>query len=152
MKPEKMAAKISGLKRVSEFDQMKPFNDLTGRQFGFLVVAAHAGTHQHRRYWKVHCRLCGGSKVVAAHNLLCGRSKSCGCVGRAKARERMSTLMAAVKFEALKAQGMSDADAEAVLADYFMRLFGMQGFLDPSAVGAEATSRDEECIPPSGMQ
>jgi hypothetical protein len=69
--------------------QMKPFNDLTGREFGFLIVVAHSGTHEHRRYWKVHCRLCGGSKVVAAQNLLCGRSKSCGCVARAKARERM---------------------------------------------------------------
>jgi hypothetical protein len=94
---------------------MKPFNDLTGRQFGFLVVAAHACTYKHRRYWKVHCRLCGGSKVVAAQNLLSGRSKSCGCVARAKARERMTILMIGEKYAAFKAQGMTDAEARAAM-------------------------------------
>jgi hypothetical protein len=94
---------------------MKPYNDLTGRQFGFLVVAAHARTYKHRRYWKVRCTLCGGDKVIAAQNLLCGRSKSCGCVARAKARERMTLLMTVEKFAAFKAQGMTEAEAQAAM-------------------------------------
>jgi hypothetical protein len=94
---------------------MKPFNDLTRRQFGFLVVTAHAGTYKHRRYWKVRCTLCGGGKVIAAQNLLCGRSKSCGCVPRAKARQRMTLLMTVEKFAAFKEQGMTEAEARAAM-------------------------------------
>jgi hypothetical protein len=92
---------------------MKPFNDLTGRQFGFLVVVAHAGTHERRRYWNVHCRLCGGTKVVMAQNLLSGRAKSCGCVAQAKARERMTLLMCADKYATCIQQGKTDAEARA---------------------------------------
>ena len=70
---------------------------------------------KHRRYWKVRCTLCGGDKVIAAQNLLCGRSKSCGCVARAKARERMTLLMIVEKFAAFKAQGMTEAEARAAM-------------------------------------
>ena len=100
---------------------MKPFADLTGKQFGMLRVLTHAGTHRHRRHWKVECR-CGRSKVVLATNLLQERSKSCGCVARAKASERMRTQMNATaivknaaNYVAFRRKGMTDAEARAAM-------------------------------------
>jgi hypothetical protein len=104
---------------------MKPYNDLTGRQFGFLVVAAHARTYKHRRYWKVRCTLCGGDKVIAAQNLLCGRSKELRmrCPGKS-ARE-------------------NDAP------DDCRKVRSIQSSRDD---GSGGTSSDEACILPNGMQ
>src|SRR5262249_2359094 len=93
----------------------RQINDLTGREFGFLVVVAYAGTLQRRRYWKVRRTLCGRTKVVMAQNLLSGRSKSCGCVAQAKARERMTLLMCTEKAAALVKQGMPEAEIKAAL-------------------------------------
>ena len=91
--------------------RVKPFNDLTGRQFGFLRVIACSGIYRHRRYWRVKCERCGRHKVVLATNLISGRSRSCGCVGREKASARMQHLMLIEKLprliekaELLKAQ------------------------------------------------
>ena len=72
---------------------MKRFHNLTGRQFGFLRVIACSGTYRHRRYWKVKCERCGRDHVVLGTNLVSGRSRSCGCVGREKASARMQGLM-----------------------------------------------------------
>jgi len=70
---------------------LKPFNNLTGRKFGFLDVIAYAGTDRHgRRKWRVQCEQCGRTKIVLAANLLSGQSKSCGCTAYRKAAERMS--------------------------------------------------------------
>ena len=69
---------------------MRQFNDLTGKLFGSLKVQAYAGTDRHgRRKWRVCCARCGGEKIVLAANLLSGRSKTCGCAQREKARQRM---------------------------------------------------------------
>jgi hypothetical protein len=92
---------------------MKGFHDLTGRQFGFLRVAAHVGVHRGRRYWKVEC-LCGRPKVVLAANLLSGRSTSCGCVARAKASARMTVFMLAEKSAAMRDKGMT---SKAIMAE-----------------------------------
>jgi hypothetical protein len=90
MNREKMAAKISGLKRVSEFDQMKPFADLTGKQFGMLRVLGYAGKDKHRKArWWVYCEGCTQVKFVRGANLLSGRIKSCGCLRRYRAHVRM---------------------------------------------------------------
>ena len=94
---------------------MKAFNDLTGREFGFLKVVAFQCTYKHRRYWKIRCTLCGRAKVVMAQNLLSGRSKSCGCIARAKARERMTLLMIVEKATALMEQGKSDSEVKAAM-------------------------------------
>jgi len=72
---------------------MKRFHDLTGQKFGFLRVTGYGSTHQHRRYWRVKCERCGRRKVVLATNLVSGRSRSCGCIGREKASARMQGLM-----------------------------------------------------------
>ena len=67
------------------------FNDLTGRLFGSLKVLAYAGTDRHgRRKWRVCCGRCGNEKIALAANLLRGRTKTCGCGQREKARQRMT--------------------------------------------------------------
>ena len=39
---------------------VRSFNDLTGRKFGFLRILEYAGTDRHRRrQWRVHCEQCG---------------------------------------------------------------------------------------------
>ena len=69
---------------------MRRFNDLTWKLFGSLKVIAYAGTDRHgRRKWRVCCARCGNEKIALAANLLSGRSKSCGCAQREKARQRM---------------------------------------------------------------
>lgn len=69
---------------------MRRFNDLTWKLFGSLKVLAYAGSDRHgRRKWRVCCARCGGEKIVLAANLLSGRSKTCGCAQREKARQRM---------------------------------------------------------------
>jgi hypothetical protein len=78
---------------------MSPFNKLTGKLFGSLRVIVYAGTDRHgRRKWRVGCCRCGREKIVLAANLLAGlkpsartsgRTRTCGCVQREKARQRM---------------------------------------------------------------
>ena len=69
---------------------MKQFKDLTGKLFGSLKVFAYAGTDRHgRRKWRVCCARCGNEKIALAANLLSGRTKTCGCAQREKARQRM---------------------------------------------------------------
>ncbi len=69
---------------------MRRFNNLTGKLFGSLKVLAYAGTDRYgRRKWRVCCARCGGEKIALAANLLSGRTKTCGCAQREKARQRM---------------------------------------------------------------
>jgi hypothetical protein len=69
---------------------VRQFNDLTWKLFRSLKVFAYAGTDRHgRRKWRVCCARCGGEKIVLAANLLSGRTKTCGCAQREKARLRM---------------------------------------------------------------
>jgi hypothetical protein len=104
----KMVSQVSENRR-EDSRAMKPFNDLTGRKFGFLRVIAYAGTDDHRRrMWRVQCEQCGRTKRVLAANLLSGRSKSCGCVAYSKARTRMKWLMLGEKM----ANGMTMEQAK----------------------------------------
>jgi hypothetical protein len=82
----------NGCGTVRERQQIvRRFNDLTGKLFGSLKVLAYAGTDRHgRRKWRVCCARCGDEKIALAANLLSGRSKTCGCVQREKARQRMT--------------------------------------------------------------
>ena len=86
---------------------VRSFNDLTGRKFGFLRIVAYAGTDRHRRrQWRVQCEQCGHTVTVLAQNLLSGRSKNCGCIRWLKARERMTVLMLAERYAAACAKGL----------------------------------------------
>ena len=55
------------------------FQDLTGRKFGRLTVVERATKPGEKVRWLCQCE-CGGSKVVEARNLTCGKTKSCGCL------------------------------------------------------------------------
>ena len=91
---------------------MKPFNDLTGRNFGFLRVIAYAGVDKYRRRkWRVHCSQCGWDVTVLAQNLLAGRSKNCGCTRWAKAKSRMKFLMLVEKCSKLQEEGLTEEQA-----------------------------------------
>ena len=60
---------------------MKPFNDLTGREFGDLRVTGYAGSDKHRKArWWVYCEICTQVKMVRGDNLVSGKTKSCGCL------------------------------------------------------------------------
>ena len=60
------------------------FEDLTGRQAGWLVVIAYAGRDARgRARWRCRCDRCKQNTViVAAYHLRAGRIKSCGCYRR----------------------------------------------------------------------
>ncbi len=53
--------------------------DLTGQQFGRLLVVARAGTRSSRAMWRCRC-VCGREIVVAGKSLRCGNTRSCGCL------------------------------------------------------------------------
>ena len=92
---------------------VRSFNDLTGRKFGFLRVVEYAGTDRHRRrQWRVQCEQCGHTVTVLAQNLLSGRSKNCGCIRWLKARERMMVLMLAERYAAARAKGLTEQEAK----------------------------------------
>ncbi|WP_087223080.1 transcriptional regulator [Blautia sp. An249] len=52
--------------------------DLTGRRFGKLVALSRAQNQNGRTCWLCRCD-CGREKIVAAHELKAGKTKSCGC-------------------------------------------------------------------------
>ncbi len=61
---------------------MGKYKDLAGKRFGRLSVIEYAETDKHRRaLWKCVCD-CGQESVAAGANLLCGHTKSCGCLFR----------------------------------------------------------------------
>ena len=89
---------------------------VTGKLFGSLRVIAYAGTDRHgRRKWRVGCCRCGKEKTVLAANLLSGRSKTCGCVQREKARQRMT---GAARLSHALGQSMMEAFAWDGAADH----------------------------------
>lgn len=54
--------------------------DLTGRRFGRLVAQSLYGKNKHRQnVWLCKCD-CGRTSKVTAHNLLAGKTQSCGCL------------------------------------------------------------------------
>lgn len=55
-------------------------NDLTGMQFGHLLAIEPAGKTKDRHIlWKCVCE-CGNITYVSSHSLICGCTKSCGCM------------------------------------------------------------------------
>lgn len=59
---------------------MPKFIDLTGQRFGRLVAIKRATNIKKRTMWECKCD-CGRTKVVDAHSLRLGHTKSCGCLG-----------------------------------------------------------------------
>lgn len=64
----------NGNSRNCGHNRKKPYNDLTGRRFGSLVVLEYTGSSM----YKCKCD-CGTVKEVAAGNLLNGGTVGCGC-------------------------------------------------------------------------
>jgi hypothetical protein len=53
--------------------------DITGQKFGKLTAIKQKGSDKKRnKLWLCKCS-CGKKTTVIANNLICGRSKSCGC-------------------------------------------------------------------------
>lgn len=61
--------------------------DLTGQRFGRLVVLSRAPNDGRRTVWNCRCD-CGETKPIRAEGIMCGDSKSCGCLKADKARAR----------------------------------------------------------------
>ena len=68
--------------------------DLSGKRFGRLIVLQEEEPHytkggSKKRMWLCKCD-CGKTKIVNGNSLVCGRTKSCGCLlvdnGRAKSK------------------------------------------------------------------
>lgn len=57
--------------------------DLTGRQFGNLTVLHRVKNHKGKTCWQCRCS-CGGKHIASAHDLKCGKVKSCGCLRHQK--------------------------------------------------------------------
>lgn len=55
--------------------------DLTGARFGRLLVTHRLENDGSARVWLTKCD-CGSTKAVRARALLCGETKSCGCLRR----------------------------------------------------------------------
>lgn len=79
-----------GCKRI-EWLRSRPFENLTGRRFGKLIVLGHAGVIDRQRRWRLKCD-CGTILVARAVSLLHGHTRSCGCLRWDKCRDRMETL------------------------------------------------------------
>jgi hypothetical protein len=67
---------------------MPAFIDLSGQRFGRLVVVDRAQKEWKGAAWRCRCD-CGGEVVVRAGSLSYGQSRSCGCLQREGAAERM---------------------------------------------------------------
>ena len=62
----------------------QPFEDLTGREFGKLKVTSLHSCGP-RANWNCVCE-CGKEKVVWAWDIQSGKTRSCGCVSKARKR------------------------------------------------------------------
>ncbi len=71
------------------FIRFKPFHDLTGQTFGRLRVLAFKGFTEktHRSQFLCACE-CGQIVITLGNSLVCGKARSCGCVGKAKIAAR----------------------------------------------------------------
>ncbi len=66
---------------MSRAANMAPPDDLTGRVFTYLTVVSYAGRTgtENRWSWNCVCR-CGNHVIVLHKRLMCGATKSCGCL------------------------------------------------------------------------
>ena len=53
--------------------------NLTGERFGRLTAVYDVGSNNNRRMWLCVCE-CGNKVVVKSDSLVCGNTKSCGCL------------------------------------------------------------------------
>lgn len=67
----------------------KLFKDLTGKRFGKVVVVKRAENKNNRVAFLCRCD-CGTEFVTLSQNLVNGWTKSCGCLNREKASQRVS--------------------------------------------------------------
>lgn len=58
---------------------MGKFLDLTGQKFGRLIVKEMIRSEKYGIMWKCLCD-CGKETTVMSYNLVCGNTKSCGCL------------------------------------------------------------------------
>ena len=67
-----------------------PGISLTGKRFGRLVVIGRdlSNTSKHDRYWLCKCD-CGNTKSVTTGHLTSGTVRSCGCIKKEMAIERI---------------------------------------------------------------
>lgn len=67
-------------RNVNSCGCLKTKTDLIGHRFGKLVVTERVGRNKHNNVlWKCKCD-CGGETITTSHCLLCGDTKSCGCI------------------------------------------------------------------------
>ncbi len=65
-----------------EIPKNKKFKDITGKQFGKLIVVGYAGKNDKIHYWICKCS-CGGPLIkIRRYNLISGHTRSCGCLVR----------------------------------------------------------------------
>lgn len=66
--------------------------DLTGKKFGRLTVVKRVGTDNQRNpMWLCKCD-CGNEKVIRGNGLKSGNTKSCGCLAKENAQQRLKFL------------------------------------------------------------
>ena len=59
-------------------ESQKRVRDLTGMTFGKLTVIRRAPNRKNRVCWECRCE-CGNTSIVTRHELVSGKTKSCGC-------------------------------------------------------------------------
>lgn len=64
---------------ITPIPTSRRFQDLTGQRFGRLVVLGWAGDTKPNPQWTCRCD-CGSEKLALSHNLVSGRTRSCGCL------------------------------------------------------------------------
>jgi hypothetical protein len=62
--------------------------DLAGRKFGRWKVLRFSHAIRPTKYWLCKCS-CGKEKAICAQNLICGKSKSCGCLAAQESKKRL---------------------------------------------------------------
>ena len=70
------------------------FNDISGKQFGFLVPLYPIGKEKNgTTIWHCKCMNCGGTKDVVATYLTTGHTYSCGCISSSYGELKIKQLL-----------------------------------------------------------
>jgi len=72
-------------------DQIMKQTSLNGKTFGHWKIRNDYICENNKRKWLCECR-CGTVRYVNEHNLLSGKSKSCGCLSAELSKERIKDL------------------------------------------------------------
>ena len=75
-------------KEVNRNRKGEKLKDITGQRYGRLVALYISHQKNYTTYWMCKCD-CGNEKAVAINQLTVGKTKSCGCLSRELASERM---------------------------------------------------------------